>query len=103
MHFSEINQQPEQLLSRSQLQAIFFDILDDNRLIFVVLNGRFQIQERRFDVLFWPQQYTVWKISLQMMLLIAVRTSLSDTYVEENTLSGRPLFSFWNLMDRIMI
>ena len=37
------------ILSRSQLKAKFFDFLDENRRIFVVLSGRL---ERDFGVLF---------------------------------------------------
>ena len=36
------------MLSQSQLKAKFFDFLDENRLIFVVLSGRFQSLERYF-------------------------------------------------------
>ena len=38
-------------LSRSQLQAKFFNFLDKNRLIFAVLSGRFQRLERDFGIL----------------------------------------------------
>ena len=40
------------VLLRSQLKAKLFDFLDENRLIFVVLSGRFQRLERDFSVLF---------------------------------------------------
>ena len=40
------------ILSRSKLKAKFFDFLDENRLILVVLSGRFQKLERDFGVLF---------------------------------------------------
>ena len=40
------------LLLRSQVKAKFFDFLDENRLIFVVLSSRFQRLERDFGVLF---------------------------------------------------
>ena len=42
------------LLSRSQLEAKFFDFLDENRLIFVVLSGRFQN-------LFWKKE-RFWRL-----------------------------------------
>ena len=37
---------------RSQLKAKFFDLLDENKLIFVVLSGGFQTLERYFSALF---------------------------------------------------
>ena len=40
------------ILSRSQLKVKYFDLLDENRLIFVVLSGGFQILGRDFGVLF---------------------------------------------------
>ena len=40
------------VLSRSQQKAEFFDFLDKNRLIFIVLSGRFERLERYFGVLF---------------------------------------------------
>ena len=41
-----------QVTSRSQRKAKFFDFLDENRLIFVVLSGRFQRLERDFGFLY---------------------------------------------------
>ena len=47
------NKRSVRVLSRSQLQAKFFDFLDENRLILVVvLRSRFQRLFRDFGVLF---------------------------------------------------
>ena len=59
-------------VSRSQLTAKFFNFLDENRLISVVLSGRFQRLERDFDVLFWPQRSHLMTRSLQLILLQSV-------------------------------
>ena len=40
------------ILSRSQLDAKFFDFVDENRLMFIVLSGTFQRLESDFGVLF---------------------------------------------------
>ena len=39
---SEEGEKRENILLKSKLNAKFFDFLDENRLIFVVLSGRFQ-------------------------------------------------------------
>ena len=41
-NLEDLLQKLGQVLSRSQLKAKFFDFLDENRLIFVILSGRFK-------------------------------------------------------------
>ena len=48
----------QQVLSRSQLKAKFFNFLNENRLIFIVLSGCFQRLESGFGGVFFTSTGT---------------------------------------------
>ena len=67
----------KEILSRSQLNAKFFDFLDENRLIFVVLSCRFQ----RLDRYFYLISTGAYQFDALLLLLTTVNFRTEKIYL----------------------
>ena len=91
------------VLSRSQQKAEFFDFLDKNRLIFIVLSGRFERLERYFGVLFWHLNNVCqllssrWAEWCEGLRCVCGGRELSLPYVSPIHISLTPLSPFISL------